>query len=39
VRSHAQSSSRCAGGEATRRTFGDGRVTYTCNTCKTVLAS
>jgi len=39
LRSHAQSSSRCAGGEVTRRTFGDGRVTYTCNTCKEVLAS
>ena len=39
LRSHVQSSARCAGGEVTRRTFGDGHVTYTCNTCKEVLAS
>lgn len=39
LRGHAQSSSRCAGGTVSRRTFGDGRVTYTCNTCQTVLAS
>lgn len=39
LRTHAQSSPRCNGGTVSRRTFGDGRVTYTCNTCKTVLAS
>lgn len=39
LRSHVQASSRCNGGTVARRTFGDGRVTYTCNTCKEVLAS
>ena len=39
LRAHAQASSRCNGGTVSRRTFGDGRVTYTCNTCRVVLAS
>ncbi len=39
LRSHVQASQRCGGGTVARRTFGDGRVTYTCNTCKTALAS
>ena len=39
LRSHVQSNPGCAGGTVVRRTFGDGRVTYTCNTCKEVLAS
>lgn len=39
LRSHVESNPRCGGGTVSRRTFGDGRVTYTCNTCKVVLAS
>lgn len=39
LQAHARSSPGCNGGTVSRRTFGDGRVTYTCNTCKVVLAS